>query len=40
MGIGLFQSRLIVEAHGGKIEAESEEGRGAIFLVVLPLGRE
>ncbi len=38
MGIGLFQSRLIVEAHGGRIEAESEEGRGAIFRVVLPLG--
>ena len=36
MGIGLFQSRMIVENHGGRIEAESEEGRGSVFRVVLP----
>jgi putative PEP-CTERM system histidine kinase len=39
MGIGLFQSRMIVEAHGGKIEVESEEGVGSIFRVRLPVGR-
>jgi putative PEP-CTERM system histidine kinase len=38
MGIGLFQSRMIVEAHHGKIEVESEEGEGSTFRVILPVG--
>jgi len=37
MGIGLFQSKKIVEAHGGKIEVESKEGIGSTFRVFLPL---
>jgi putative PEP-CTERM system histidine kinase len=37
MGIGLFQSKMIVEAHQGRIEVESEEGRGSTFKVLLPL---
>jgi len=37
MGIGLFHSRMIVEAHGGKIEATSEERAGSTFQVLLPL---
>jgi len=37
MGIGLFHSRAIVEAHGGRIEVESEEGKGTTFRVFLPL---
>jgi signal transduction histidine kinase len=37
MGIGLFQSKMIVEAHQGRIEVESEEGRGSTFRVFLPV---
>jgi putative PEP-CTERM system histidine kinase len=37
MGIGLFQSKKIIEAHGGKIEVESKEGQGSTFRVYLPI---
>jgi putative PEP-CTERM system histidine kinase len=37
MGIGLFHSKTIVEAHQGRIEVESEEGRGTTFRVFLPI---
>ncbi|MCX7591888.1 MAG: PEP-CTERM system histidine kinase PrsK [Kiritimatiellae bacterium] len=37
LGIGLFQSRMIVEAHGGRIEVETEEGKGSTFRVWLPI---
>ncbi|MCX5909866.1 MAG: ATP-binding protein, partial [Deltaproteobacteria bacterium] len=37
MGIGLFQSKMIVEAHHGRIEVESEEGRGSTFRILLPV---
>jgi signal transduction histidine kinase len=36
-GLGLSVSRRIVEDHGGRIEAESPAGGGAIFRVFLPL---
>ncbi len=36
-GIGLYQSRKIVEAHGGTIEVQSLEGSGSTFRVILPV---
>ena len=39
-GIGLFQSKLLVEAHNGLIEVESQEGQGSTFRVLLPVSRK
>lgn len=36
-GIGLWNSKLLVEMHGGKIEVESTEGIGVTFQVYLPI---
>ena len=38
MGLGLYISRHIVEAHGGKIWAESTMGEGSRFCLTLPCG--
>ncbi|QSQ21008.1 PAS domain S-box protein [Pyxidicoccus parkwayensis] len=38
LGLGLYISRLIVEAHGGRIWVESEPGKGAAFCFSLPVG--
>jgi signal transduction histidine kinase len=36
-GIGLFQSKMIVEAHNGHMEVKSREGEGSTFRVLLPI---
>jgi len=40
LGIGMFQSKMIVEAHRGKIQVDSEPGAGTTIRVMLPLSRQ
>jgi PAS domain S-box-containing protein len=37
LGLGLYIARLMVEAHGGRIRAESDLGKGSTFSFSLPL---
>jgi signal transduction histidine kinase len=37
LGIGMFHSKMIVEAHRGRIEVDSTPGRGTVFRVLLPI---
>jgi signal transduction histidine kinase len=36
-GLGLYICRLIVDAHGGRLWADSEPGKGSTFSVLLPV---
>jgi putative PEP-CTERM system histidine kinase len=39
-GIGLYHAREIVHAHRGRIDVQSEEGRGTTFTISFPAARE
>ena len=39
LGIGMFQSKMIVETHGGRVSVASAPGQGATFQVFLPIHR-
>jgi two-component system NtrC family sensor kinase len=40
MGLGLAVAYRIIESHQGKIEVDSQEGKGAAFKISLPLMKE
>jgi putative PEP-CTERM system histidine kinase len=35
-GIGLYHSKMIVDAHGGRVEVQSQPGAGTTFRILLP----
>jgi signal transduction histidine kinase len=39
IGLGLYFCKLTMEAHGGRIWAESQEGKGSIFYLTIPPDR-
>jgi putative PEP-CTERM system histidine kinase len=39
LGIGMFQSKAIIDAHSGRISVQSEVGRGTTFEISLPVSK-
>lgn len=37
LGLGLFYVKQLIESYKGTIRVESEEDKGALFLITLPL---
>ncbi len=40
LGIGMFQAKMIIEAHSGNIQVESAIGSGTVFRILLPLTQQ
>jgi len=40
MGMGLAISRTIIESHGGRLWADANQPKGAVFQFILPIGAE
>jgi signal transduction histidine kinase len=40
VGLGLSISKQLVEKHGGTISVESEEHKGSVFYIDLPLKKD
>lgn len=40
IGIGMFLSKMVIEAHHGKIEVDSQPGKGTTFRVLLPVQKD
>jgi signal transduction histidine kinase len=40
MGLGLYIVRIVAEAHGGAVAVESHDGKGALFVMDLPLEQQ
>ncbi len=39
-GLGLSITKQMVEAHGGKVWAKSEPGKGSTFFIAIPLAND